>query len=152
MDYRDLAFYQKARKVVIEINREILTWPKHSLSQDIVRQLMRASTSVGANIAEGHGRHIGAEYIHYLYIAQGSANEVDHWLQTAIDCNLGDLERNKDLIRLNNETRKMLHAAINTLLERQASKTLRETPDPYSHTPLSPNDIEDNIYDELYFS
>lgn len=143
MDYRDLAFYQKSRQVVIAINREISTWPKHSRSQDIARQLLRASTSIGANIAEGHGRHIGAEYIHYLYIAQGSANEVDHWLQTAIDCNLGDLERNKELIHLNNETRKMLHAAINTLRERQADKLLREAPDPYTLTPLSPSVIED---------
>jgi four helix bundle protein len=44
-------------------------------AQEISRQLLRSAMSIGANIAEGHGRHEGAEYIHYLIIAQGSANE-----------------------------------------------------------------------------
>lgn len=125
------------------INKEIITWPKNPRIGDIARQLLRASTSVGANIAEGHGRHAGAEYIHYLYIAQGSANEVDHWLQTANDCGIGNLERNKELIQLNNETRKMLHATINTLLKHQKNNALREVSAPYSLTPLSPDNLED---------
>jgi four helix bundle protein len=74
-DYRDLAFYQKAREVIKGINDLIKTWPKTMQAQEISRQLLRSAMSIGANIAEGHGRHEGAEYIHYLIIAQGSANE-----------------------------------------------------------------------------
>jgi len=54
-------------------------------------QLFRSVISIGANIAEGHGRHVGLEYIHYLIIAQGSANEVDHWLNTALDRLIGSV-------------------------------------------------------------
>ncbi len=89
MDYRDLKIYQKPREVVQLLNKIMNSWPKTMQSQEIKRQLFRSATSIGANIAEGHGRHVGQEYIHYLTIAQGSANEVDHWLNTALDCGIG---------------------------------------------------------------
>lgn len=68
--YRDLIFYQRAQEVVKGVNQLISTWSKTTQTQVISRQLFRAVTSVGANIAEGHGRHQGKEYIHYLTIAQ----------------------------------------------------------------------------------
>ena len=98
-------------------------------AQEIARQVFRATTSVGANIAEGHGRHIGQEYIHYLIIAQGSANEVDHWLNTALDCGVGNTENVKRILALNLETRKMLSATIISL-RNQGSKSVHETPSP----------------------
>jgi four helix bundle protein len=114
-------------------------------SQEISRQLFRAATSVGANIAEGHGRHKGQEYIHYLTIAQGSANEVDHWLNTVLDCRIASVKDLQDLIRLNNETRKMLTSAINTLQKKQNDKVIREGSSPYSPIPYSPGITEEDL-------
>jgi four helix bundle protein len=130
--YRDLIFYQKAQEVVRGVDLLIKTWPQSLQVQEISRQLFRSAISVGANIAEGHGRHQGREYIHFLTISQGSANEVDHWLHTALDCNLGQEEDIIRLIQLNNEVQKMLNATINTLHARQRRKSVRETPNPYS--------------------
>ena len=135
MDYSELTFYQKARLVIRRLNEEIKTWPNTLQSLSISRQLFRAATSIGANIAEGHGRHAGPEYIHFLVIARGSANEVDHWLNTAIDCQIGNKQNLHALIDLNNETRKMLSATINTLQKQQNRKRVGESTTPY---PLSP--------------
>jgi four helix bundle protein len=135
MDYRELVFYQKARQVIQAANAELKTWPKTMQAQEISRQMFRAASSVGANIAEGHGRHIGQEYIHFLTIAQGSANEVDHWLNSALDCKIGNLENTKQILALNNETRKMLAATISSLRS-QSSRSVHETPAPYSPAPL----------------
>lgn len=131
MDYRDLDFYQKARHLVMKIDFEIKTWPNNVQSQTISRQLFRSATSKGANIAEGVGRHTGSEYIHYLIIARGSANEVDHWLNTAIDCATGQPEKLEYLLDLNNEIRKMLTASILSLQSKQKRKGVWENLDDY---------------------
>jgi four helix bundle protein len=67
--YQELIFYQKAGHVAKAVDALIKSWPKTMQAQEISCQLFRSATSVGANIAEGHGRHQGTEYIHYLIIA-----------------------------------------------------------------------------------
>ena len=114
-DYKELLFYQKAQQIVIGVDALVKGLPKTMQAQEISRQLFRSSTSIGANIAEGHGRHEGAEYIHFLIIAQGSANETDHWLNTILDIRLSQKEKIQALIEINNEVRRMLTATINTL-------------------------------------
>jgi four helix bundle protein len=135
MDYHELTFFQKARKVTQEINNELRAWTKAMQAQEIARQVFRATTSIGANIAEGHGRHIGPEYIHFLTIAQGSANEVDYWLNTALDCGIGNQENIRRIMALNLETLKMLSATINSLRNHRIN-AMHETPAPYSPTPF----------------
>jgi four helix bundle protein len=119
-------------------------------SEVIARQLFRSATSVGANIAEGHGRHEGQEYIHYLIIAQGSANETDHWLHTALECKFGKPEEILRIIDLNNETRKMLTATINSLKLKSKPNAVRESSTAYTlddnfPIPYSPIPTDDDI-------
>jgi len=114
-NYQELIFYQKARQVVKAVDALVKSWPKTMQAQEISRQLFRSATSVGANIAEGHGRHQGTEYVHYLIIAQGSANETEHWLHTAKDCGLGLNEKIDEILRLNMEVVRMIATTINTI-------------------------------------
>jgi four helix bundle protein len=125
-NYQELVFYQKARQVVKAVNALIKTWPKTMQAQEISRQLFRSATSVGANIAEGHGRHQGAEYVHYLIIAQGSANETEHWLHTAQDCELVNSGTISEILKLNNEVIRMLISTIQTICSNQATKGIRD--------------------------
>ena len=124
--YQGLIFYQKARQAVKAVNILIKTWPKTMPAQEISRQLFRSAASVGANIAEGHGRHRGTEYIHYLIIAQGSANETEHWLNTAKDCEIGSVEKIDEILKLNTEVIKMITSTISTIRAKQGIKTMRE--------------------------
>src|SRR5512141_2996111 len=125
-NYQELIFYQKARQVVKKVDTLVKGWPKTTQAQEISRQLFRSATSVGANIAEGHGRHQGTEYIHYLIIAQGSANETEHWLQTARDCGLGLENKVDELLKLNNEVVRMITSTIHTIRTKLGTKTIRE--------------------------
>ena len=125
-NYQELVFYQKARQNTKDVNVLIRNWPKTMQVQEISRQLFRSASSIGANIAEGHGRHQGTEYIHYLIIAQGSANETEHWLHTAQDCDLGPKEKIDEILKLNNEIVRMIITTINTLRIKQGTKSVRE--------------------------
>lgn len=125
-NYQELVFYQKARQVVKLVDALVKSWTKTMQSQEISRQLFRSATSVGANIAEGHGRHQGTEYIHYLIIARASANETEHWLRTAQDCGLGSHEKVDEIVKLNNEVVKMITSTISTIRSNQATKSVRE--------------------------
>lgn len=125
-NYQDLIFYQKACQVTKEVNALVKNWPKTMQAQEISRQVFRSASSVGANIAEGHGRHQGTEYVHYLIIAQGSANETAHWLHTAQDCGLGPHEKISEILGLNNEVVKMITSTINTIRSKHGSKNVRE--------------------------
>lgn len=131
-NYQDLIFYQKARQPTKDINALIKNWPKTMQAQEISRQLFRSASSIGANIAEGHGRHEGTEYIHYLIIAQGSSNETEHWLHTAQDCGLGPIQQIDEILRLNNEIMRMITTTINTLRAKQRSKIIREVETNYT--------------------
>ncbi len=125
-NYQELVFYQKARQVVKKVDALVKSWPKTMQAQEISRQLFRSATSVGANIAEGHGRHQGTEYIHYLVIAQGSANETDHWLHIAQDCEFGIKEEIEEILKLNNEVVRMITSTIITIRSKQGTKNLKE--------------------------
>ena len=122
-NYQELIFYQKARQVVKGVDALIKRWPKTMQAQETSRQLFRSATSVGANIAEGHGRHQGTEYVHYLIIAQASANETEHWLHTAKDCGLGPDEKIDEVLELNLEVVRMITTTISTIRAKQKQIT-----------------------------
>jgi four helix bundle protein len=140
-NYKELVFYQKARQVAKTVNALIINWPKTMQAQEISRQMFRSAASVGANTAEGHGRHQGAEYIHYLIIARASANETEHWLHTAQDCGLGGDEKMHAILKLNDEVVRMLTTTINTIRTNQVTKNIREDRTDYiTHNNSFPDD------------
>ena len=123
---QELIFYQKARQVVKGVDVLVKSWPKRMQAPEISSQLFRSATLVGANIAEGQGRHQGTEYIHYLIIAQGSANETEHGLHTAQDCALGNREKIDEILYLNNEVVRVI-SSISTIRSKQGPKGVRES-------------------------
>jgi hypothetical protein len=66
-----------------------------------------------------------------LIIAQGSANETEHWLHTAQDCELGTDERIEQILKMNNEVIKMITSTIATIRANQRSRNIKEGPTEY---------------------
>jgi four helix bundle protein len=79
-DFRRMVLWQKAQSLADDVIEVIATMPRDRASDVIAHQLLRAVTSIAANIAEGYGRYSRASYRNHLSIARGSAFEVESWL------------------------------------------------------------------------
>jgi len=60
-------------KFAKKLQKEKILWP-------IIDQLIRSSTSIGANVMEAKSSSSRKDYIHYFEIALKSANETKYWL------------------------------------------------------------------------
>ena len=81
-NYRDLIVWQKGIALAAEAYRlgeRLPTWEQFGLKS----QILRASVSVPANIAEGHGRIARGDYVRHLAIARGSLCELETLLHVA---------------------------------------------------------------------
>lgn len=82
--FEDLKVWQAARDAVTAVYQLSST---SSFSRDYALrdQIRRAAVSVPSNVAEGFSRHSNKEFIQFLFIAKGSAAEVQSQLYLALD-------------------------------------------------------------------
>jgi four helix bundle protein len=81
-------------------------------------QIRRASVSVPANIAEGHGREHTRSFIQFLRVAQGSLKELETHLILAEQVQLVRAEGLGQVNAMTDEVGRMLRALIRSLLDR----------------------------------
>ncbi len=79
-DYKDLKVWQRALEVVCEIIEMVDAFPRSSACDIVGKQIVGSSTSVCANIAEGHSSGSTREYHRILKIAYREAKETDNWV------------------------------------------------------------------------
>lgn len=86
LSFEDIESWKKARLLVKEIYR-ITGRGDFSKDFSLRDQIRKSAISVMSNIAEGFGRQTKKEFIHFLYIAHGSVEEVKSQLYAALDIN-----------------------------------------------------------------
>jgi four helix bundle protein len=87
--HRDLKVWQLAQRLSARIYDVTRGRMAHAAA-DLVDQVRRSSSSIGANIAEGRAQGTNKQFRHYLSIALGSANETDSHLASLLDRDLID--------------------------------------------------------------
>lgn len=80
--HKDLDVWKKSIDLVAQIYNISKSFPKEE-TYGIVGQIRRAVVSIPANISEGASRNTKKEFIQFLYIALGSASEVETHLIVA---------------------------------------------------------------------
>jgi four helix bundle protein len=125
--FRTLAMWQRAQELTNDVLDVVANLPGDRASLIIAQQIVKSSSSVAANIAEGHGRYALGAYRNHLSIARGSTAETISWI---------DLLRRRGLISEAFETAmlqkcaelmKMLTAKMVQMAKGPASgRTLRE--------------------------
>ena len=113
-DYRKLEVWKKSHKLTMLVYSATKSFPSDE-RYGLTSQIRRCSVSIPSNIAEGCGRSSNAELVRFLYIAMGSAQELDYQLYLSSELNYlaqGEyLELTAELTSL----RKMLNAFIQKL-------------------------------------
>ena len=105
--YKELRVWQKAMNLVIETYKLCKYLPKEE-TYALSDQMRRAAVSIPSNIAEGQARKNKKEFIHFLYIAQGSIAELQTQLEICI--RLGYIQKDQitEAITSSEETGKMI--------------------------------------------
>jgi len=89
-----------------------------NVSSILVRQLIRSSTSVGANIAEARAGSSKKDFINFYHHALKSANETKYWLSLLKDSGCSNQRNTEPLQDEISQISKMLGKSIVTMKAR----------------------------------
>ena len=112
--HKDLDVWRVAVRLAKDVYAITQGFPKEE-QFGLALQLRRSAVSIPSNIAEGAARRSTKELLHFLYMAAGSASELDTQLEIA---RVVSVDRDKDLLHLQAETERvgmMLRALIKSL-------------------------------------
>ena len=82
--HKDLDAWKKALAFVTEIYTITRDFPLEE-RYGLTNQIRRAAVSIPSNIAEGAARNHDKEFVQFLYIALGSASEIETHLHIALN-------------------------------------------------------------------
>lgn len=113
-NHKDLTVWQRSMELCEEVYKNLKTFPVDE-KFGLTSQIKRCSVSIPSNIAEGKSRGGVKEYIHFLYIALGSASELQ--IQLELSYRLGFLKEITYTAIMESlvEILKMLHGLIGRL-------------------------------------
>lgn len=81
--YRSLNAWRKADELVLMVYRLTKKFPRDELF-GLISQMRRCAISVVANIVEGYGRRTAKDKVQFYYIARGSLNELEYYLDLSL--------------------------------------------------------------------
>ncbi|ERJ60891.1 four helix bundle protein [Sphingobacterium paucimobilis] len=115
--HKDLDVWNKSMELVTAIYQHTKKFPKEEI-YGLTNQIRRSAVSVPSNIAEGAARNHNKEYIQFLYIALGSASELETQLLIAKNLHYFNEEQSTLLLDRNDRIRKMLVGLIKSVQNR----------------------------------
>ena len=97
---------------IIQLVKE---FPRTKIYAIFLDQLLRAATSVGANLIEAKASSSKKDFIKFYHIALKSCNETIYWLCLLRDAKLIEKDKTEPLIKEAVEISKMLGSSLLTL-------------------------------------
>ena len=101
--------YQFAIRIV-----KLYLWPKEQKHYELASQVLRAGTSIGANIEEASASHSKKEFFHKMGISSKEARETRYWLRLLRDSGFLSQNQTSELIVESEELIKMLTSIVKT--------------------------------------
>jgi four helix bundle protein len=120
-----LRIFQLAGKLADETWEEVIAW-KGLVRATVGEELVRAADSVGANIAERHGRFHYRDEITFDDYSRGSLKETRFWLRRAFSRRIIPEAKFHRCIGMVDELEPQLNASINSLEAKAAALPRRK--------------------------
>jgi four helix bundle protein len=109
--YKDLIVWKKAKDLAIGIYKITGNFPKEEMF-GITNQLRRAVVSISNYTSKGTGRQYKKDTIQFLFVSNGSVNEVESMLQIANELGFIKEKQTHELAERTDEVRKLLKGFI----------------------------------------
>jgi len=93
---------------------KLYLWLKEQAHYELSSQVLRAGTSVGANIEEASASHSKKEFFHKMGISSKEARETRYWLRLLRDSGILTDHQTSELIDESEELIKMLTSIVKT--------------------------------------
>ncbi len=103
--------FSLARKIISLVDQ----FPQKRSAWVITDQLLRAATSIGANIVEAQAASSKRDFLNFLNHALKSGNETKFWLALAKELDSKLNEKVNELLKETDELVKILGASISTI-------------------------------------
>ena len=116
--HKDLLVWQQGMELVVLVYRMTWTFPKYEIYA-LSNQMQRAAVSIPTNVAEGFGRRGRQELVQFLYIALGSASEVETLLIIAERLNYIDHESFRKTEELLDNIIRMIGGLIRSIKQKE---------------------------------
>ena len=113
-DFRKLDVWRRSHGFVLDLYRATAHYPDGE-KYGLTGQTRRAAVSIPANIAEGCGRETQNELRRFLYLAMGSASELEYHLLLARDLSFLAPDQYQQLANTLTIIRRQLNALIQKL-------------------------------------
>ena len=96
-DYKKYSVWEKSHQLTLDVYKTMVSFPKDEIF-GLISQMKRSSSSIPTNIAEGCGRNSDKDFCRFLYIAFGSANELEYQILLSIDLKFMAFENGQKLL------------------------------------------------------
>ncbi|HEX6599014.1 MAG TPA: four helix bundle protein [Gemmatimonadaceae bacterium] len=123
-DFKRLRVWQDGRALTVAID-EATRSIRPGDAPNLRSQLMRASMSISATVAEGAGRETRVDFARFVSMAIASASEVEHHLEVCDDLGLIERAELDRLVDRVTRLRRMLFGLRRTLLVKEREEAVR---------------------------
>ncbi len=116
---------ERSYKFAIKLVKFAKKLPANTSSFVISRQLIRAGTSIGANVEEATGAFSKNDFIFKMNIALKESRETNYWLRLIRDSDLVKSPEIEDLTSESENIKNILSAIVRTSKERRKSRAVK---------------------------
>lgn len=105
---------EKSYNFALRIIKLYLHLRKQKVERELLIQLLKSGTSIGANVEEAVGGQSKSDFIHKISIAYKESRETSYWLRLFKDAEIMELKLSTSFLSESEELKKILSSILKT--------------------------------------